>query len=54
MHKPRQPQNFSFWNTIARNEELVKKFLTKGNDRQVKDMSAALRYIKWENIQVKR
>lgn len=51
MKKPSLPGNGCFWLSVARNQEQVNDFFRRGNDRQKKELSKAVAYLKWQQIQ---
>lgn len=54
MKKPKQPNNYNFWLWVLADEEEKQAFLTRGNDRQKKELNQAEQYKKWEEIQERK
>jgi len=54
MKRPKMPENANFWLQVAKDNEQIKQFLQRGNDRQKRNLKNALKYLKWHSIQIKR
>lgn len=51
MKKPTLPKNEVYWLGVARSPDLVTEFMNRGNDRQKRELSKAVRFLKWREIQ---
>lgn len=51
MKRPSLPRNEMFWLQVVSNPSLVDEFMARGDERQKKELSKTLNYIKWQRIQ---
>jgi hypothetical protein len=54
MKRPKMPENANFWLQVAKDNEQIKQFLQRGNDRQKRNLKNALKYLKWHSIQKRK
>lgn len=51
MKRPTLPKNDIFWLQVAGDPNLVNEFMARGDERQKKELSKTLSYLKWQRIQ---
>lgn len=54
MKRPSLPRNEMFWLQVASEPSLVNEFMTRGDERQRRELSKTLKYIEWQRIQERK